>query len=168
MVVPGDSHLLAEEIRRNITIWELGTRSHGDSYPRCRPAVRAVGGAAGDGTAARRNARARLGRRRFGPGRLTVRQALHRVDGQLRLGPVQTDASVAVLPIPAPLVNILRAHRKRQLEERFAAGSLAMARHGPGLHDVTRRVHRAAQRKPHVPWRVHEGGRAPTASHGVV
>jgi hypothetical protein len=54
MVVPGDSHLLAEEIRRNITIWELGTRSHGDSYPRCRPAVRAVGGGAGDGTAARR------------------------------------------------------------------------------------------------------------------
>ena len=55
--------------------------------------------------------------------RLTVRQALHRVDGQLRLDPVKTDASVAVLPNPAPLVNILRAHRKRQLEERFAAGS---------------------------------------------
>jgi integrase len=55
-------------------------------------------------------------------GRLTVRQALHRVDGQLRLDPVKTDASVAVLPIPAPLVRILRAHRKRQLEERFAAG----------------------------------------------
>ena len=32
-------------------------------------------------------------------GRLTVRQALHRVDGQLRLDPVKTDASVAVLPI---------------------------------------------------------------------
>jgi integrase len=55
-------------------------------------------------------------------GRLTVRQALHRVDGQLRLDPVKTDASVAVLPIPAPLVSVLRAHRKRQLEERFAAG----------------------------------------------
>ena len=56
-------------------------------------------------------------------GRMTVRQALHRVHGQLRLDPVKTDASVAVLPIPDPLVTILRAHRKRQLEERFAAGS---------------------------------------------
>ncbi|KAA0097833.1 site-specific integrase [Mycolicibacterium sp. P1-18] len=56
-------------------------------------------------------------------GRLTVRQALHRVDGQLRLDPVKTDASVAVLPIPAPLVSILRAHRQRQLRERVAAGS---------------------------------------------
>lgn len=27
MVVPGDSHLLAEEIRRNITIWELRART---------------------------------------------------------------------------------------------------------------------------------------------
>jgi integrase len=37
---------------------------------------------------------------------------------------VKTEASVAVLPIPAPLVTILRSHRKRQLEERVAAGSL--------------------------------------------
>lgn len=57
-------------------------------------------------------------------GRLTVRQALHRVDGQLRLDPVKTDASVAVLPILAPLVAILKAHRQRQLKERVAAGSL--------------------------------------------
>ncbi|MDT5398423.1 MAG: hypothetical protein QOK33_1654 [Mycobacterium sp.] len=56
-------------------------------------------------------------------GRLTVRQALHRVDGQPRLDPVKTDASVAVLPIPAPLVSILTAHRRRQREERIAAGS---------------------------------------------
>jgi integrase len=55
-------------------------------------------------------------------GRLTIRQALHRVDGQLRLDQVKTEASVAVLPIPAPLVTILRVHRKRQFEERFAAG----------------------------------------------
>jgi hypothetical protein len=47
----------------------------------------------------------------------------------LRLGPLKTDASVAAADM-APLVNILRAHRKRQLEERFAAGSLAMARTG--------------------------------------
>ncbi len=56
-------------------------------------------------------------------GRLTIRQALHRVDGELRLEQVKTEASVAVLPIPAPLVTILRGHRSRQLEERFSAGS---------------------------------------------
>lgn len=56
-------------------------------------------------------------------GRLTVRQALHRVDGQLRLEPVKTEASVAVLPVPAPLVGILREHRLRQRKERIAAGS---------------------------------------------
>jgi integrase len=56
-------------------------------------------------------------------GRLTIRRALHRVDGHLELDRVKTDASVAVLPIPAPLVIILRGHRKRQFEERFAAGS---------------------------------------------
>ncbi len=56
-------------------------------------------------------------------GRLKIRQALHRVDGQLRLDSVKTDTSVSVLPIPAPLVGILRSHRKRQLEERVAAGS---------------------------------------------
>ena len=56
-------------------------------------------------------------------GRLTIRRALHRVDGHLELDHVKTDASVAVLPIPAPLVTILRGHRKRQFEERFAAGS---------------------------------------------
>ena len=57
-------------------------------------------------------------------GRLTIRQALHRVDGKLTLDQVKTEASVAVLPIPAPLVTILRSHRRRQLEERFVAGSL--------------------------------------------
>lgn len=56
-------------------------------------------------------------------GRLTIRQALHRVDGQLRLDPVKTDASIAVLPLPTSLVSILRRHRKQQLQERFAAGS---------------------------------------------
>ena len=56
-------------------------------------------------------------------GRLTIRQALHRVDGRLVLEQVKTEASVAVLPIPGPLVTILRDHRKRQFEERFAAGS---------------------------------------------
>ena len=56
-------------------------------------------------------------------GRLTIRQALHRVDGELRLEQVKTEASVAVLPMPDPLVSILRGHRSRQLEERFTAGA---------------------------------------------
>ena len=56
-------------------------------------------------------------------GRLTIRQALHRVDGELRLEQVKTEASVAVLPVPAPLVSILRGHRSTQLEERFMAGA---------------------------------------------
>jgi hypothetical protein len=89
-------------------------RSHGDSYPRCRHRLYALSAVA-----------LAMGLRR-GEADVDldgVRQALHRVDGQLRVDPVKTDASVAVLPIPAPLVNILRAHRKRQLEERFATGS---------------------------------------------
>lgn len=56
-------------------------------------------------------------------GLLTVRQSLHRVDGELRLEQVKTEASVAVLPIPVPLVTILRGHRARQLKERLSAGS---------------------------------------------
>jgi integrase len=94
-------------------LWELGVRSHGDSYPRCRHRLYALWAVA-----------LAMGLRRgealglawadvdLDGGQLTVRQALHRVDGQLRLDPVKTDASVAVLPIPAPLVNILRATQR--------------------------------------------------------
>lgn len=56
-------------------------------------------------------------------GRLVVRQALHRVDGKLKLEDVKTEGSNATLPLPRSLVPILREHRKRQMEERFAAGS---------------------------------------------
>lgn len=56
-------------------------------------------------------------------GRLTVRQALHRVDRQLRLNEVKTEGSNATIPLPKPLVKVLHDHRKRQLEERFEAGS---------------------------------------------
>ncbi|RBO97070.1 tyrosine-type recombinase/integrase [Nocardia puris] len=56
-------------------------------------------------------------------GRLVVRQALHRVDGSLKLDAVKTAGSNATLPIPRALGAVLRDHRKRQLEERFAAGS---------------------------------------------
>ncbi|WP_225724693.1 MULTISPECIES: site-specific integrase [unclassified Nocardia] len=55
-------------------------------------------------------------------GRLVIRYGLHRVDGELKLEEVKTDGSRATLPIPAPLIPILRQHRKNQLEERFAAG----------------------------------------------
>ncbi|MFC5288895.1 tyrosine-type recombinase/integrase [Actinokineospora guangxiensis] len=54
--------------------------------------------------------------------RLTVRQALHRVDGALRLEDVKTDASAATIPLPRPLVAVLTEHRTRQLEERSEAG----------------------------------------------
>ncbi|MCS7484416.1 tyrosine-type recombinase/integrase [Umezawaea endophytica] len=54
--------------------------------------------------------------------RLTVRQALHRVDRQLKLEDVKTEGSNATIPLPTPLVRVLQAHRKRQLEERFEAG----------------------------------------------
>ncbi|MGW4371697.1 tyrosine-type recombinase/integrase [Nocardia takedensis] len=55
-------------------------------------------------------------------GRLTIRQALHRVDGALKLDAVKTEGSNATLPLPRSLVVILREHRKRQMEERFSAG----------------------------------------------
>jgi integrase len=55
-------------------------------------------------------------------GRLTVRQALYRVDGALRLEMVKTDESNSTIPLPKPLVRVLRDHRNRQLEERSEAG----------------------------------------------
>jgi integrase len=56
-------------------------------------------------------------------GRLVPRKSLHRVDGELKLEDVKTEGSKTTLPLPRPLVAILRDHRKRQLEERFAAGN---------------------------------------------
>lgn len=58
----------------------------------------------------------------LGAGRLTVRQALYRVDKALALEDVKTDASNATIPLPKSLIGVLKAHRKRQLEERFEAG----------------------------------------------
>ncbi|MDC8974666.1 tyrosine-type recombinase/integrase [Mycobacterium marinum] len=55
--------------------------------------------------------------------RITIRRALHRVYGQLKLENVKTEGSVAVLPLPRTLVPILTNHRRRQLEEHLAAGS---------------------------------------------
>lgn len=55
-------------------------------------------------------------------GRITIRQALHRIDGSLQLTPVKTDGSNATLPLPAALMPILREHQRIQGEQRFAAG----------------------------------------------
>jgi hypothetical protein len=54
---------------------------------------------------------------------MTIRRALHRVDGQLKLENVKTEGSVAILALSRPLVAILVNHRRRQIEERLAAGS---------------------------------------------
>jgi integrase len=51
-----------------------------------------------------------------------VQHGLHRVAGQLQLGPVKTDGSARVIPVPAPLLRVLRAHRRAQADERGTAG----------------------------------------------
>jgi integrase len=96
---------------------------------------------------------------------LTIRQALHRVDGRLVLDQAKTEASVAVLPIPSPLVTVLRDHHKRQLEERFAAGSrwretgLAFTATQGGYietRDVNRMFHRLCENANVPQLRVHD------------
>src|SRR5262249_51546306 len=51
-----------------------------------------------------------------------VRHALHRVNGSLELGQVQTDGSMRRLPLPRALVELLRGHRAIQTGDRAAAG----------------------------------------------
>lgn len=98
-------------------------------------------------------------------GRLTIRQALHRVDSELRLEQVKTEGSVAVLPVPAPLVSILRGHRTRQLEERFIAGvqwrdtGLVFTTAGGGFlepRNVNRTFHSLCARAEVPQLRVHD------------
>jgi integrase len=55
-------------------------------------------------------------------GVIRVQHGLHRVVGQLQLGPVKTDGSARVIPVPAPLLKVLRAHRRAQVEERQTVG----------------------------------------------
>jgi integrase len=55
-------------------------------------------------------------------GTLTVRQALQRVDGKLRLIPTKAD-KVHTINLPAVTVSALHAHAVRQSEERRAAGA---------------------------------------------
>jgi integrase len=56
-------------------------------------------------------------------GRLTVRRSLQRVDGKLTLHQTKTSTSERTIPLPQPLIRVLREHRQRQLEERFTAGA---------------------------------------------
>jgi integrase len=62
-------------------------------------------------------------RRRLDRGRLTVRRSLQRVDGKLTLHQTKTSTSDRTIPLPQPLIRALREHRRRQLEERFTAGT---------------------------------------------
>src|SRR4051812_50085411 len=55
-------------------------------------------------------------------GVIRIRHGLHRVKGELQLGPVKTDGSARVIPIPAPLLTVLRTHRRAQDEARDTAG----------------------------------------------
>jgi len=55
-------------------------------------------------------------------GRLWVRQTLTWVNGQRRIQPPKTRASRRVIPLPEVVVTALRDHRKRQGDERSAAG----------------------------------------------
>jgi integrase len=59
------------------------------------------------------------------PPRLTVRRALKRLPGRgVALEDTKTRQSRRTVHLPAPVVDSLRAHRRRQLEERLAAGDL--------------------------------------------
>lgn len=98
-------------------------------------------------------------------GRITIRRALHRVDGELKLENVKTEGSVAVLPLPRPLVPILANHRRRQLEERLAAGSawrdtglVFTTPHGGAIEprNVNRMFHRLCEKADVPQLRVHD------------
>jgi integrase len=54
---------------------------------------------------------------------LTVRRSLQRIDGVLRLVEPKTSRSRRMLTVPTLVVDALRAHRTRQLEERLWAGA---------------------------------------------
>ncbi len=53
-----------------------------------------------------------------------VRHALERVDGEYVLKKPKSRTSRRSIPVPGVCVDVLRAHRRRQLEERLAAGEL--------------------------------------------
>lgn len=59
----------------------------------------------------------------FDAATLRVNYGLQRFDGKLHLVEPKTEKSRRVLPLPALLIDALRVHRTRQLEERLALGS---------------------------------------------
>lgn len=59
----------------------------------------------------------------FDAATLRVNYGLQRFDGKLHLVEPKTEKSRRVLPLPSLLVDALRIHRTRQLEERLALGS---------------------------------------------
>src|SRR5215467_299283 len=74
-----------------------------------------------------------------------VRHALHRVNGSLELGQVTRDGSVRRLPLPRPLVELLRGHQVTQMDDRAVAGG---SWHDSGHVFTTSLADRAAQRQP--------------------
>lgn len=56
-------------------------------------------------------------------GTLQVATSLKKERGKLSIGAPKTDKSDRPLSLPAPIVTALRAHRRRQKEERLAAGA---------------------------------------------
>jgi integrase len=59
----------------------------------------------------------------FKGGIVRVRVSLQRIDKKLRLVEVKTERSNRSLPIPRALLSSLRAHRRRQLEQKMVAGA---------------------------------------------
>lgn len=59
----------------------------------------------------------------FDAATLRVNYGLQRFDGKLHLVEPKTEKSRRVLPLPSLLIDALRLHRTRQLEERLALGS---------------------------------------------
>ncbi len=55
-------------------------------------------------------------------GKLTVRQTVQRVGGRLQFTEPKTDRSCRTVPVPAPTVELLRKHRRRQAADRLVAG----------------------------------------------
>ena len=58
------------------------------------------------------------------PPRLTVRHGIKRLKGGLIREDCKTPKSRRTVYLPGPVVEVLRAHRRRQLDERLAAGDL--------------------------------------------
>ena len=53
-------------------------------------------------------------------GTLAVRRGLHRINGQLQVMDTKTARSRRTIPLPGPVLTVLRAHQRQQEEERSA------------------------------------------------